>query len=43
MMPRHFRRDDDLAPPGQAEALDLAGNRRHAPKPLLAWLPERAA
>jgi hypothetical protein len=33
-MPRHFLRDDDLAP---------AGNRLHAQKALLAWLPERPA
>ena len=33
-MPRHFLRDNDLAP---------AGSRRHAQKPPLAWLPERAA
>jgi ornithine carbamoyltransferase len=45
-MPRHFLRDDDLAPAEQAEVLDLAGasvvwgqaeNRLHAQKALLAW------
>ncbi len=44
-MPRHFLRDDDLAPAGRPEVLDLAGasvvwgqaeNRLHAQKALLA-------
>jgi hypothetical protein len=33
-MPRHFLRDDNLAP---------AENRRHRPKAFLPWRPERAA